>query len=214
MDPSLYTALHWVLFLAVLLMSVVTHEFFHGWTAWKFGDATAKNEGRLSFNPLVHIDPFMTVILPIMTMATMGFPFGGAKPVPVNPFMLTARNNMLVSLAGPASNFGLAALSFILMVVLQSLVPIDSLGFLVLFYGLMLNVLLGVFNLLPIPPLDGSHVLVYFVPQLEEPFRKIGFGGIILIILVIYSGALHLVLDPVRTFIYKALAWAYGLGIF
>ncbi len=157
-----------VMILIPLLLSLTVHEFFHAWTAWRLGDDTAARMGRLTLNPIAHIDPIGTLLLPLM-----GVPFGWAKPVPTDVrrvrrgiSMTTA--NVLISAAGPASNFALAILSAIAFALLLRFAPgamvRGSAGYELLVMMIIVNVGLAIFNLLPIPPLDGSHVAEALVP--------------------------------------------------
>ncbi len=183
----------------VLLFAMVAHEYAHGYAAHKQGDDTAKLLGRLSWNPLRHIDPFMTVILPAMMFYTTGMALGGAKPVPVNPgnFRNYRRGDIIVSLAGIATNLALAALLVPLIValgLLGRLVPAaaDTLALVQMMFrlGIFINLLLAVFNLMPLPPLDGSHVLKHFLPLTwaEHYLRVARFGFVILILLLMFGG--------------------------
>ncbi|MEX0909069.1 MAG: site-2 protease family protein, partial [Gemmatimonadaceae bacterium] len=157
----------------VLLFSVVAHEYAHGYAALRQGDPTAYQLGRLTWNPLKHIDPFMTIILPILTFITAGVMFGGAKPVPVNPrnYRDFKRGDIIVSLAGVVTNLVLAVLA-VFAVALVGLLGrgIPGIGAsaailqLMLIYGILINLVLAFFNLIPIPPLDGSHVVKYLLP--------------------------------------------------
>lgn len=159
------------IFFGVLGISVIIHEICHAYSAFLLGDATGKMDGRLSLNPLRHIDPFMTIIIPILTLMTMGFAFGGAKPVRINPlnFKNPSFGMMVTAAAGPLSNFALALLGFgglyILFIVSPNLVAPGSYNALFFSAMIFVNVLLGVFNLIPIPPMDGSRILRHFVPQ-------------------------------------------------
>jgi Zn-dependent protease len=146
----------------ILLMSVVIHEVSHGAVANLLGDPTARLKGRLTLNPLVHLDPFGSIILPALMAFSGGIIFGWAKPVPYNPANIKGRfGTALVAFAGPASNLLMAAL-FIILVRLNvfSGIMAELAGYIVL-----INLVLGLFNLLPIPPLDGSKVLVPFLPN-------------------------------------------------
>lgn len=153
----------------VLIFSIVIHEFSHGWMADQLGDPTARYMGRLTLNPIAHIDPIGSVILPLVLYLTnAGFIIGWAKPVPYNPYNLRDQKKgpALVALAGPASNLLIAAIFGILIRVLNAYDPIayaNTIGlfFLIVFY----NVLLAIFNLVPIPPLDGSKILDYILPN-------------------------------------------------
>jgi Zn-dependent protease len=160
------------LFIPVLL-SLSVHEWAHAWVAFRLGDDTAMRLGRLTLNPIAHIDPIGTVLLPLL-----GVPFGWAKPVPVNPLRFDASVNMmsgmaLVAAAGPLSNFALAALAVAALVGGATLAPTVLAGspglFQLLYSFALINVALGVFNLFPIPPLDGSRVVEAWVPDRLRP---------------------------------------------
>lgn len=159
--------------------ALVCHEAMHGFAAYKLGDPTAKRAGRLSFNPLKHIDPFGTVIMPLMLMA-MNMPvFGYAKPVPYNPayFKDPRKGDLIVGLAGPAANLVLAVLAAVVAWVLYSparmLVASNELFsyFYLMFLPMfaLINLYLMFFNLLPIPPLDGSSIFAFFLPRKYLP---------------------------------------------
>jgi Zn-dependent protease len=149
---------------AMLIGSIILHEIAHGWAALALGDDTAKRAGRLSLNPLVHIDPFGSVILPGLMLLSTGFVFGWAKPVPVNIGRLRHPRNdaVLTSLAGPATNLVLVALAGVALHLLhpQTFWPVA----LLLYMGL-LNLILACFNMLPIPPLDGSALVERLLPR-------------------------------------------------
>lgn len=152
-----------IFFVVAIIFSAIIHEYMHAWMANQLGDPTAKNAGRLTLNPIVHIDPFLTIILPIITTLLAGFPFGGAKPVPFNPYNLTDKKYgpAKVALAGPAANF-VTALAFGMVL---RFFPMPSDIFASMIYVIVyVNVLLMVFNLMPIPPLDGSKVIMPFLP--------------------------------------------------
>ena len=161
--------------------AIVCHEACHGFAAYRLGDPTAKRAGRLSFNPLKHVDPFGTVIMPLMLMA-MNMPvFGYAKPVPYNPayFKDPRKGDLIVGLAGPAANLVLAVLGAAVALVLSLVLPVSQLmmasELFYYFYGLFLpmfsliNLYLMFFNLLPIPPLDGSSIFAFFLPAKYLP---------------------------------------------
>jgi Zn-dependent protease len=188
-----------VLVAPVLLYSMVAHEYAHGYAALRQGDNTALMLGRLSWNPLKHIDPVMTLIMPLVTFLTMGIAFGGAKPVPVNPnnYRDYRRGDIIVSLAGIATNIAIAIVLPILVVlvglagralpVFSSALALVQLGFL---YGITINLALAAFNLIPIPPLDGSHVLKHLLPPAwAYNYQKFGKYGIIALIALIWLGA-------------------------
>jgi Zn-dependent protease len=157
-----------VMLLIPLILSLTVHEFFHAWTAWRLGDDTAARMGRLTLNPIPHIDFFGTLVLPLL-----GIPFGWAKPVPVDVRRIRrgismAKGNILISSAGPISNIGLAVLASVVFALLAKYAPAvlerGQGGGELLAILIQVNVALAVFNLLPIPPLDGSHVAEALVP--------------------------------------------------
>ena len=189
------TTLQTVLFVApVLLFSVIAHEYAHGYAALKQGDQTALMLGRLTWNPIKHIDPFLTIIMPLIMVFTLGIALGGAKPVPVNPrnYRNFKRGDIIVSLAGVATNFVLALICTIIIAILgllARLIPAlePSLGILqvMMVVGIQINLGLLMFNLIPIPPLDGSHVMKYLLPPAWSfQYQRMGFLGLILLIVV------------------------------
>lgn len=174
-----------------LLVAVILHEVAHGWVADRLGDPTARQMGRLTLNPLAHIDPIGTVLMPIFLMLTTGFFFGYAKPVPVNFWNLRdpKRDMVWVAAAGPATNIALA----IVCGLLYRAVP-DNVGGLlplatIVALSVQLNVLLAIFNLLPIPPADGGRILVGLLPngQAELVSRVEPFGMFILMFLIFFD---------------------------
>ena len=177
--------------LVVLVPSVILHEVAHGVAALRFGDDTAKRAGRLTLNPIAHIDPFGTVLLPALLAFTTGAAFGYAKPVPVNPSRMRRPRDhgLLVSLAGPATNIVLALVAT---VVLRSLPPTTSqtVADLVLRFG-AINVILAAFNLLPIPPLDGSALVERVLPRRMLPrwhqIRQYSMAVLLLVVLLLPS---------------------------
>lgn len=191
---------------AAVVPSIILHEVSHGVVALWFGDDTAKKAGRLTLNPIKHVDPFGTVILPVILALSGLGTFGYAKPVPVNVRRLRnpRSHSLVVSLAGPVTNLVLAAIAVVLF---RLTVPNTISGFVddlplapqFFFYLGMLNVVLAVFNLLPIPPLDGSAFIERVLPHDWWPtwlrFRQYGFGILLLLIFVI-PGALDRVFDP------------------
>lgn len=174
----------------VLLFSVIVHEVMHGLVALKFGDTTALRAGRLTLNPIPHIDLFGTILLPALLIFT-GAPilFGWAKPVPVNPlnFSSIRKGELFVSAAGILANFFLAAIAAIIFHILHAL-P-QTFPFLLgklLHFTAMINLVLGIFNLFPIPPLDGSKILLSQLPlHLARQYQKLEqYGFLILLILM------------------------------
>ena len=176
--------------LAVLVPSVILHEVAHGFVANKLGDPTARLLKRLTLNPIPHIDPLMSILLPLLLVIS-GSPviFGAAKPVPVDPFNLKEpRKDMaLVSLAGPGTNFLIAAVAALISHLLfpgSSILEVLTSGLLGLVLGLTItiNITLAIFNLLPIPPLDGSKIFALFLPEdLSRSYLSLGSIGFFLI---------------------------------
>jgi Zn-dependent protease len=169
----------------ILVFSLSVHEFFHAYMAYRFGDSTAKDMGRLTLNPLAHLDLMGTLVMVITQ-----FRFGWAKPVPVNPFNLRNRRigDIWVSVFGPISNLGLATIfGMFYRLVAASGMDVSPLAMEFLRFGVIINVILAVFNLLPVFPLDGSHILKNLLPERLEPRLEMfeRFGPIILIVLMI-----------------------------
>jgi Zn-dependent protease len=180
------------LIIALLVISLGIHEAAHGWVALQCGDTTARDLGRITLNPIPHIDPFMTILLPLVMYFSTGFVFGGARPVPVNYYNLRRplRDMALVAIAGPGSNFLLAALFFLLRKVLVTELGIwepGRLGDIVLQYAVAFNLLLAAFNLLPIPPLDGSRVMTWLLPGgMRDAYARLERFGIYIVLLLVF----------------------------
>jgi Zn-dependent protease len=176
----------------ILIISIMAHEVAHGAMAYYFGDPTAKNLGRLTLNPLKHIDLFGSIILPlILVVSGTGFIFGWAKPVPYNPYNLRNRKlgEFCVSIAGVLTN-SIIAIIFAVVINFASVLNLSESVTYLLQYIILVNLILGVFNLFPIPPLDGSKILFTLVPYRFEKqliaLEKYGFY--ILIIFIIFFG--------------------------
>jgi Zn-dependent protease len=187
-----------ILFFVALVPSVILHEVMHGVVALAFGDDTAKQAGRLTLNPLAHIDPVWTLLIPGM-MVLLGAPaIGMAKPVPVNPRKMRHPRNadVVVALAGPATNIALAAIAGVAFRTVQPTAGV--LRDVILAFGIV-NVILAVFNLIPLPPLDGSAVLERLLPRQWLPqymrLRQYGFL-ILLVVFFMMNGAFGRILDP------------------
>jgi Zn-dependent protease len=194
-----------VIFFAVLIPSIILHEVSHGWFALLFGDDTAKRAGRLTLNPIAHIDPFGTIILPAILILTTGSAFGYARPVPVAPSRMRSPRNqgLMTSLAGPAVNIALALLSAALIrfafLDLFTRFEEEPLYAKVIFELGLVNVILAAFNLIPIPPLDGSAVIERLLPARMWPsYLKIRQYSMLLLFVLIFwvDGALDRVFEP------------------
>ncbi|HEY8833051.1 MAG TPA: site-2 protease family protein [Gemmatimonadaceae bacterium] len=189
-----------ILIAPVLLFSMVAHEYAHGYAALKQGDTTAYSLGRLTWNPIPHIDPFYTIIMPLMAFFVShgNMVFGGAKPVPVIPrnYRNYKRGDIIVSLAGVATNLLIALVCVPLMIVLgligNSVAPFATTGAILqamLGFGIIINLSLVAFNLIPIPPLDGSHVFKYLLPPAWAlNYQRLGAQGLLILIVLLTFG--------------------------
>jgi Zn-dependent protease len=199
-----------------LIFAIVLHEVAHGWVANKLGDHTAKDMGRLTLNPISHIDLFGTIIMPILLfVVTNGrFVFGSAKPVPINPynFKNPKKGMALSSLAGPAANLIMAVtFTFLLRVVIAGLegrVPKDLWTWFfvpvtyMLFYGVLINIVLAVLNLIPIPPLDGSRVAYWLLPDKQAAlYYRLEPYGMFIILGLFGLGILGKMMTPIVGFL-------------
>lgn len=200
--------------LPVLIFSIVLHEVAHGWVARREGDPTAAMLGRLTLNPIPHIDPIGSILVPtILILTNFGFIFGWAKPVPVNTrnFRNFRRGDILVSLAGVAANFLLAIVFTLLLAVCwwgAQAMPESASVWLTMAgmarYGIAINFVLILFNLLPIPPLDGSHVMYHLLPpQLGMRYRELGRFGMLIIFAFLFLGGFQLILLPPLLFLIR-----------
>ncbi len=190
------TAVITIFSLVILLFSVIMHELAHGYVAYSLGDPTAKYAGRLTLNPIKHLDLFGSIILPLLLfLAGSPFLFGWAKPVPINPYNFSDKKygDIKVSLAGPASNFILAIVFGLILRFLpnQILAGNEGIG-IALGYIVAINIWLGLFNLIPIPPLDGSWILFSFFPSGMERIKNVlrQYGIVILVLLILFGGSL------------------------
>ena len=195
---------------ALLLIAMTVHEFAHGWVAYRLGDSTARLSGRLTLNPLAHIDPFWTILLPlVLFLSTSGqFVFGSAKPVPVNYWALKnpKRDMIWIGSAGPLANFILA---FVISGILK-FTPLPGWLAYLFFNLLTINVVLAIFNLIPIPPLDGSKILMGLLPsQLSELYARFERYGFIILFIFIWLGVFDRLLWPLVGAVIKML----GVGV-
>jgi Zn-dependent protease len=193
-----------ILIAIFLLVAFPVHEFAHAYVAYRLGDGTAKMFGRLTLNPVVHFDPIGGLFLVITALLPGGLIFGWAKPTPVNPSMLRDRRNgeVLVALAGPASNLVMASIAAVAFRILDAAnADLPQLAYEVLYYFVVFNVALAIFNMLPIPPLDGSNLLWRFLsPQQAYQWRPVlqQYGFLILIVIIFaLRGVLSIVIQNV-----------------
>ena len=219
--------------IVIFVYSVVLHEVAHGYAAYQYGDPTAYRLGRLTLNPIKHIDPFFTVLMPAALyifssiFSDVTIIFGAAKPVPVNPanFTKKVQGYIVVSSAGVIVNFLLVLFFAGIMHILLMMISIKSgngtadisvanlIAMKVVFWGILINLLLGVFNLIPIPPLDGSHLFKYLLPRsLRYKYQKIGFLGIIILLILFYKGVFVAVFAYAYSAAFAITGLTYHLG--
>jgi Zn-dependent protease len=229
MDSLSFKIVDFGIQLAVILFAISFHESAHAWSALKFGDTTARDLGRISLNPIRHIDPIGSIVLPLVLYFTSGLIFGYAKPTPVN--LERTRNprlaDVVVSVAGPCSNLLLAFLGLVVLVAIKALAP-GAIGDLsdalqghrfaggavapltyIFFRFVLVNIQLGVFNLIPIPPLDGSWVLAaVFGEGVRQFFILYGRFGFFFLILLSSTGILGRIMSPVLSVFYYVVTRA------
>jgi len=189
----------------ILLFSLSVHEAAHAWTASRLGDDTARRLGRVSLNPRVHIDPVGTLLLPLIALASgSGFILGWAKPTPVNVrnFQHPRRDNVLVTVAGPLSNLAIAIVAALVLHNAHGIAAVIALE------ALSLNVLLAIFNMLPIPPLDGGQVMLALLPiNLAIRLRAVQPYGFVILLALIATGMLNRLVGPPY---YLLVSWLNG----
>jgi len=203
-----------------VVLAITLHEAAHGYAALALGDTTARDAGRLSLNPLKHIDRVGTIILPgFLLISQLLFPphkvffmFGWAKPVPVGAWKFrNPRQGMaLVAIAGPLMNFFLAWLAALVVPLADVLTPTEDIAQQFLLYFMLSNVVLGLFNLLPIPPLDGGRIAVGLLPlELAKIWARLERAGILVVLLVVFILPRLIGFDPVGQALNRALPWAF-----
>jgi len=199
-DP-IGTIISLIITMPALIISLTGHEFMHGYVAYKLGDPTPKNSGRLSLNPLRHLD-----ILGSISLLLAGF--GWAKPVPVNPYYLKKpkRDMSLIALAGPFANFFMAYISILLYGILYAIGSIPWIIMLMVEYLAIININLGIFNLIPVPPLDGSKVLFSILPD-REYFKYMQFEryGMFILIILLFTDILTKPLNFLTNLVYSIM---------
>lgn len=207
-----------ILRLPAILLALTVHEYAHGYIAWRLGDPTAKNAGRLTLNPIAHLDLFGTIML-------LFGPFGWAKPVPVNGYNFAnpKRDSIWVSLAGPASNIVLAIITGYLYRIIGAVAPgILANDQVVIFFQLsiLINIGIAFFNLIPVPPLDGSHILLGLLPNrlIPDYLNKMRFMPTVLMIMLVAEWMFHIpifsfIMDPLfapfKAFWYFVIFWRF-----
>ena len=200
-----------------ILFAITLHEAAHGWVAYKLGDPTAKSRGRITLNPIKHIDPMGTVVVPLFLAMVSPFVLGWAKPVPVEPryFKSPLLDMALVAVAGPVSNFIMACLWAMFIVISNSVMSASpTLRFLAEMgeKGIIINVVLMVLNLLPILPLDGGRVLAGVLPtSLAIPFMRMERFGMLIVLLLLFSGILGKILWPLVVHFVNMISMVFGL---
>lgn len=210
---TLQTFAVWVL---PVLFAITVHEVAHGYVANMFGDKTAMILGRLTLNPIKHIDPIGTILVPALMMLLGGFIFGWAKPVPINARNLhnPKRDMAIVAAAGPISNLLMAIIWAAIAKLGIVLVDHNLPAFIALIYmgkaGITINLILGTLNLIPIPPLDGSHILMLILPrELAFKYSRITPYGFFILLFLLYLGVFRFVLSPIIDFLFSLIAMIF-----
>ena len=203
-----------------VLLALIVHEVAHGWVANLLGDKTALMLGRLTLNPIKHIDPIGTIIMPLLCLFMGSFVFGWAKSVPINSrnFKNFRRDMVLVAIAGPISNFLMAIMWAIFIKVAILLFNSGSFLIIKLFFipmgyaGIFINLLLMVFNLVPIPPLDGSRVVMSLLPpEIAKVYSIVEQYGFIILIILIYTNVISLIITPPFLWVQKTIFYVFSI---
>lgn len=182
------------------IIAIASHEAAHAWAAYKLGDTTAQSAGRMTFNPIAHIDPVGTIILPALLILTQ-FPvvFGWAKPVPVNPlnFSSPRKGMMITGSAGPISNFLVAGFFAVIFRMASTWIYLPSWMGMFFVYCVLINLVIGFFNLIPVPPLDGSNILAGILPpRVAAAYMKISRYGFLIVVALLYFGLFERIIIP------------------
>jgi Zn-dependent protease len=206
-----------IIWVPPVLLAVTFHEVAHGWTALRLGDTTAWSQGRLSLNPLRHVDPVGTVLVPAILFFLGGFIFGWAKPVPVNFHRLRhpKRDMAIVALAGPGANLAMMIGWALLMLLGKALYQVmPGLGlplYLMGQAGILINIIVGVLNMLPVPPLDGSRVLMGVLPNhMGMLLARVEPFGLVILLLLLATGVLSTVVGPVVFWLQDIVYFVFG----
>jgi Zn-dependent protease len=213
------------IFIGAIALSVILHEIAHAYSAYKLGDPTGKIDGRVSLNPINHIDPLFTILVPMLFFIASGgrFVFGGAKPVRINPanFKNPGLGMMITSACGPITNILLAGSAFGMLIMLNKLLPsmVHPLSYNALFFGVMiyLNIILAILNLIPIPPLDGSRILRFCLPapfkSLLDRLEHVGIFLIVAFLFFVFGRILEPVIFFLRDMMFETLGYRYTIEL-
>lgn len=207
--------MEFILYLPILFFSVILHEFAHGYTAYMHGDDTAYVMGRLTFNPLAHVDMFGTIILPAVCYFTNIPMFGWARPVPVNFYRLRSpkRDMAKVALAGPLSNLFLVLVSAIALKAFVAAGSTSGIIVSIFVYAVMINLLLAIFNLIPIPPLDGSRIVAGLLPDhLANKYMNLERYGMFIVFALVLTGGFSYIIVPLFRMALSAIFSFIGVG--
>ncbi len=207
--------MEFILYLPILFFSVILHEFAHGYTAYMHGDDTAYVMGRLTFNPLAHVDMFGTIILPAVCYFTHIPMFGWARPVPVNFYRLRnpKKDMAKVALAGPLSNLFLVLVSALALKAFVAAGSTSGIIVSIFVYSVMINLLLAIFNLIPIPPLDGSRIVAGLLPDhLANKYMNLERYGMFIVFALVLTGAFSYIIVPLFKIALSAVFSFIGVG--
>ena len=195
--------------IVAFIIAIAAHELAHAWTAYKLGDTTARDQGRMTLNPVAHIDLFGTLILPVLLIITR-FPvvFGWAKPVPINPsnFEFPRKGMMITSVAGPLANLLLAGVFSVFLKASSNGILFPPAAGMFFVYCILINVVIGIFNLVPVPPLDGSNILMGLLPlKAAASYIKMSRYGFLIIVVLLYLGLFERIIMPIASLLIRFL---------